>query len=131
MPLKCGPPDSNTKSSKAPKPAGCLTHRRGHHRANSQTETTLRFTTPLPKHVFCPTPPRPGQADTSTPRHRSAAGAPCVSSKTNNASYTHQSHHSTTAAPKPQKQDTMHIQIKEELCDMIFHDPKFIEWFLS
>ncbi|KAG8752106.1 hypothetical protein FRC11_008687, partial [Ceratobasidium sp. 423] len=131
MPSKRSPPDSNTKSSKAPKPAGRPTHRRGHHRPSSQTETTPRLTSPLPKRVFCRTPPNLGRADTYTPTRRSAAGAPCVSSKTNNASYTHQSHHSTTAAPKPQKQDTMDIQIEDELRDTIFHDPKFIERFLS
>ncbi|KAG8729066.1 hypothetical protein FRC11_009591 [Ceratobasidium sp. 423] len=131
MPSKRSSPDSNTKSSKAHKPADRPTRRRGYHSANTKTETTPRFTASLPKRVFCPTPPRPGQADTSTPRRRSTAGAPSVSSKTNHASYTHQSHHSTTAAPKPHKQDTMDIQIEDELRDTIFHDPKFIERFLS
>ncbi|KAG8726715.1 hypothetical protein FRC11_014655, partial [Ceratobasidium sp. 423] len=123
--------DSNAKSCRSRKPADRPTRRRGYHCPSSQTETTPRLTAPLPKRVFCSTPPRLGRADTGTPSRRSAGDAPCVSSKTNHASYTQQSHQSMTAAPKSWKQDTMDIQIEDELRDTIFHDPNFVQRFLS
>ncbi|CAE6483210.1 unnamed protein product [Rhizoctonia solani] len=130
MPSKSGPPGSNTKSSRAREPAARPIRRRGHHLVASQTETPPKSTTPPPKCVFYSTPTNVGQADTYTPTRRSAAGTPCVSSKTNNASYTHRSHRSMAAAPKPHMQDTMDIQIQEELRDTIFHDPNFVQTFL-
>ncbi|CAE6415726.1 unnamed protein product [Rhizoctonia solani] len=77
------------------------------------------------------TPAGLGLAVTHTPYRRSTGSVPYPSSKLNQASHTHESHSTTTAAPKAAKQPEMEIQLELELRDTIFHDPKFVERFLS
>ncbi|KAG8691945.1 hypothetical protein FRC11_003654 [Ceratobasidium sp. 423] len=81
-----------------------------------------------------PTPPsRTGTANTSTPSRRSAActpSAPSTSTRTSRASYTPQIE-IITASPRVATQPEMDVYIESELHNAIFHDPNFVERFLS
>ncbi|KAG8731213.1 hypothetical protein FRC11_004725 [Ceratobasidium sp. 423] len=87
-----------------------------------------------PQAVTSPTPPSLIRtANGNTPSRRGAAGtpsAPSASSRNSRASYTPQTE-ITTAAPRAITQPEMDAFIESELRNAIFHDPNFVERFLS
>ncbi|CAE6412270.1 hypothetical protein ACGC1H_005485 [Rhizoctonia solani] len=75
---------------------------------------------------------RVGLANTNTPNRRSASSrsAPLASARNSRASCTRQAE-TTTAAPKVATQPEMDVYIESELHNAIFHDPNFLQRFLS
>ncbi|KAG8708047.1 hypothetical protein FRC11_006855 [Ceratobasidium sp. 423] len=108
---------------------------------SSRTKSTTSAPTPPvpivssgPQAAIFPIPvSRTGTANTSTPSRRSAActpSAPSTSARTSRASYTPQIE-IITAAPRVATQPEMDVYIESELHNAIFHDPNFVERFLS
>ncbi|CAE6477859.1 unnamed protein product [Rhizoctonia solani] len=75
---------------------------------------------------------RIGTANTNTPNRRSASSrsTPLASARNSRASYIPQTE-IITAAPRVVTQPEMDVYIESELHNAIFHDPNFVERFLS
>ncbi|CAE6503195.1 unnamed protein product [Rhizoctonia solani] len=109
------PPDRTSSTTNAPTSPG-PTISRGPQAVTSSTPRSLVRT-----------------ANGNTPSRRGAAGtpsAPSVSSRNSRASYTPQTEIST-ASPRAITQPEMDAFIESELHNAIFHDPNFVETFLS
>ncbi|CCO33854.1 hypothetical protein BN14_07940 [Rhizoctonia solani AG-1 IB] len=126
MPAKHNTTNSNPQVSKSSRPACEPRQTRGFLSRKTPTATA-----PLPGRLFCSTPPRLSQSITDTPSFRSSAGAIRTLTKSTPASYTHKDHQSLTAGSKAHQQSAMELQLEDELRDVIFHDPKFIDHFLA
>ncbi|EUC60476.1 WD40-repeat protein (notchless protein), related protein, putative [Rhizoctonia solani AG-3 Rhs1AP] len=74
---------------------------------------------------------RHGQASTNTPFRASSALSISASTAKSNPSYVDTSRQSASATPAPATQIQMDKFIESELHNAIFHDPKFIDRFLS
>ncbi|KAJ1305498.1 hypothetical protein OPQ81_000505 [Rhizoctonia solani] len=74
---------------------------------------------------------RQGEALTDTPLRPSSSLSTSAPTPKSNPSYVGTSNQNTPATPAPTRQSQMDKYIESELCGAIFHDPRFLERFLS